>query len=271
MGGSELGPPNSTCMKTVAEFADIAVFLSAATSLRLQGALLTARNRFCNANITQPAYITIENFFNSINKGSKKFRKIIDQRMEKSADPTTLRTVTTYAMLTGTTVPNVYSIKMCLGFWNCNWLSNDFRNFLYLLRTNGLMLNNRLNAIDPTVPVTCNFCWIIDRDTEQRNSFPHFFYTCHISNRLLGQWCTNFEPQIDLDSEDFIKLYWYGIPPEGIPASELIPLISDLFNFILWKFKSLGKEYLTTRLSLRNSTLHSLPLLHKASEPGQLC
>ena len=100
-------------MKTVAEFADIAVFLSAATSLRLQGALLTARNRFRNANITQPAYITIENFFNSINKGSKKFRKIIDQRMEKSADPTTLRTVTTYAMLTGTTVPNVYSIKMC--------------------------------------------------------------------------------------------------------------------------------------------------------------
>ena len=102
-----------TCMKTVAEFADIAVFLSAATSLRLQGALLTARNRFRNANITQPAYITIENFFNSMNKGSKKFHKIIDQRMEKSADPTTLRTVTTYAMLTGTTVPNVYSIKMC--------------------------------------------------------------------------------------------------------------------------------------------------------------
>ena len=67
--------------------------------------------------------------------------------MEKSADPTTLRTVTTYAMLTGTTVPNVFSIKMCLGVWNFNWLSNDFRNFLYLLHTNGLMLNNRLNAI----------------------------------------------------------------------------------------------------------------------------
>ena len=133
------------------------------------------------------------------------------------------------------------------------------------------MLNHRLNAIDPTVPVTCNFCRIIDRDTEQRDSFPHFFYTCPITNRLLGQWCTNFVLQVNLDSEDFIKLYWYGIPPEGIPASELIPLISDLFNFILWKFKSLGKEYLTTRLSLRNSTLHSLPLLHKASEPGQLC
>ena len=190
--------------------------------------------------------------------------------MEKSADPTTLRTVTTYAMLTGTTVPNEYSIKMCLGVWNFNWLNNDFRNFLYLLRTNGLMLNNRLNAIDPTVPVTCNFCRIIDRDTEQRDSFPHFFFTCPTTNRLLGQWCTNFEPQINLDSEDFIKLYWYRIPPEGIPASELIPLISDLFKFILWKFKS-RKKIPNARLSWWNSDLHSLPLLHKASEPGQLC
>ena len=130
---------------------------------------------------------------------------------------------------------------MCLEVWNFNWLSNDFRNFLYLLRTKGLMLNNRLNAIDPTVPVTCNFCRIIDRDTEQRDSFPHFFFTCPTTNRLLSQWCTNFEPQINLNSEDFIKLYWYGIPPEGIPALELIPLISDLFKFILWKFKSRKK------------------------------
>ena len=63
-------------MKTVAEFADIEVFLSAASWLRLQGALLIARNRFRNANITQPACITIENFFYSINKGSKNSAKL---------------------------------------------------------------------------------------------------------------------------------------------------------------------------------------------------
>ena len=224
-------------MKTTAEFAESGIFLSAATWLRLQGALLTARNRYRNADITQSACTTIEAFFSSIKKGSKKFRIILDRRMENLSNPTALRSVITFARLTDTVVPNSDCLTKCIGAWRFNWLGNDFRNFLYLLRTNGLMLNNRLNAFDQTVPVTCTFCRIVDRETAQRESFSHFFLDCPITSRLLSQWCLNFEPQVAPGHADFKKLYWYGVPPDDIQPTDLIPIISDLFKYILWKYK----------------------------------
>ena len=224
-------------MKTTAEFAESGIFLSAATWLRLQGALLTARNRYRNDDITQSACTTIDAFFNSIKRGSKKFRIILDRGSENLSNPTALRTVITFARLTDTVIPTVDCLTKCIGTWRFNWLSNDFRNFLYLLRTNGLMLNNRLNAFDQTVPVTCTFCRIIDRETAQRESFSHFFLDCPITNRLLSQWCLNFKPQVAPGHADFKKLYWYGVPPDDIQQTELIPVISDLFKYILWKYK----------------------------------
>ena len=224
-------------MKTPAEFADSGIFLSPATWLRLQGALLTARNRYRNDDITQSSCVTIETFLNSIIKGSKKFRLILDRRVELLSDPSTLRSVATFARLTDTAIPDPDCLKKCIGTWRFNWLSNDFRNFLYLLRTNGLKLNNRLNAFDPEVPATCTFCRIVDRETAQRESFSHLFLDCPISRRIISQLCTNFEPQVAPDDPDFARLYWYGIPPDGIQPTDLIPVISDLIKYIIWKYK----------------------------------
>ena len=73
------------------------------------------------------------------------------------------------------------------------------RNFLYLLRNNGLTLNNRLNAFDPTISAKCSFCRIVDRDTAPRDSFFNFFYDCKITTRLLQQWCAIFEPPLQIN------------------------------------------------------------------------
>ena len=83
------------------------------------------------------------------------------------------------------------------------------RNFLYLLRTNGLLLNNRLNTIDPTVSPHCTFCRILNRQTAPRDSFLHFFYDCAITNRLLQRWCGLFEPPLQLNDFSFRNFYWY--------------------------------------------------------------
>ena len=56
---------------------------------------------------------------------------------------------------------------------------------MYLLRNNGLMLNNRLNAFDDTVSPNCTFCRIVDRDAAPRDGFLHFFFYCPVTLLLL--------------------------------------------------------------------------------------
>ena len=136
----------------------------------------------------------------------------------------------------------------CIGIWKFSWLKNDMRNFLYLLRNNGLMLNNRLNAIDNTVSPFCTFCKIIDRETNTRDCFSHFFRDCAVTRRLLTVWCTKFEPPIDGNSPDFDKLYWYGTAPAGVEENVMLnTLIVDSTKYVLWKFKN--------RRTIPNSTV----------------
>ena len=61
---------------------------------------------------------------------------------------------------------------------------------------------------------------------------------CPVTLRLLEQWCNIFEPPLDLNSESFEQLYWYGVAPDGQFETFLLSLILDCFKYVLWKFKT---------------------------------
>ena len=226
-------------VKTVAELAQDGLPLQPACWLRLQAALHLARNRLRKNDESEQATENLDTFLSRVKKGSKKFRLILDACAFRNADPTNLRTVQTFAELTNTLPPPKMALIKCIGIWKFSWLKNDMRNFLYLLRNNGLMLNNRLNAIDNTVSPFCTFCKIIDRETNTRDSFSHFFRDCAVTRRLLTVWCTKFEPPIDGNSPEFDQLYWYGTAPAGVEDNVMLnTLIVDSTKYVLWKFKN---------------------------------
>ena len=100
------------------------------------------------------------------------------------------------------------------------------------------MLNNRLNAFDPTISPICTFCKILDRDTRHRDGHAHFFMECAITSRLLNVWGSKFEPQVSLINPGFFSLYWYGIPPAGGGEQILLNLLTaESFRYVLWKYK----------------------------------
>ena len=115
------------------------------------------------------------------------------------------------------------------------------RNFLYLFRNNGLPLNNRINAFDPTVSPTCTFCRIIDRETETRDSFLHFFQDCPVTSRLLEHWCNVFEPPLRFNDPSFRNFYWYGYMEDEPDGSMSLAFVVDTFKYVLWKFKKRKK------------------------------
>ena len=114
-----------------------------------------------------------------------------------------------------------------------SWICDDMQQFLYLLRNDGLMLNNRLNAIDDTVSPYCTFCKIIDRDTVTRDGFLHFFRSCPVTVRLLEGRSALFELTQHTYSPSFQALYWYGVCPEKIANSGYTLLVVDCFKYCL--------------------------------------
>ena len=171
-----------------------------------------------------------------IRRGSRPFRKILCDSTLTNHNPANLRTVLYYAELAQAELPALTQLKSCLGLWNQSYLTNDFRNFLFLLRNNSLPLNNRLHAMDPDTPPTCNFCRIIDRDTAYRENFYHLFYRCPVTCRLLRQWANCLEPVPDIDTPEFCNFYWYGNTDNDNDPPILV-LVPDLFKYCLWKFK----------------------------------
>ena len=192
------------------ELQESGIRLSAATWLRLQSALTFARNRLRKNYDTDNLCENIENLTQKIKKGSKNLDPFSTTRAGWMQILQTLELyVTTFSNLINAPIPSTAALKKCLGLWNSVWLHNDMRNFLYLLRTNGLLLNNRLNTIDPTVSPHWTVCRIVDRQTAPRDSFLHFFYDCAITNRLLQRWCGLFEPPLQLNDFSFRNFYWY--------------------------------------------------------------
>ena len=111
------------------------------------------------------------------------------------------------------------------------------REFLFKQRNNQLSLNNRLNAFDINVDPRCNFCRILNNNTRTRDSFSHLFFNCPVTRVLLQQFANIFEPNLDIGSENFKKLYWYG-GADGVEGSGQYTLfIMDCFRFIIWNFK----------------------------------
>ena len=219
-------------VKSTIEFQEDGIQLPAATWLRLQSALLCAGNRLRKNDDTNNLCENVSTFIQKIQRGSKKFRTVLELSTKLSADPLNLRTVTNFSNLTNTLVPNLPALKKCLGLWNSVWLQNDMRNFLYLLRSNGLLLNNHLNAFDPTVSPNCSFCRIIDRNAAPRDGFLHLFYECPITNRLLQQWCGLFEPQLQINDPSFRNFYRYGISKADEYGSAPQILVADTFIVI---------------------------------------
>ena len=181
-------------MKTPGEFAADGLPLSPVVWMRLQAAILQSRNRLRKFDDSDNLSVSIGNFCRKIKKGSKLFRTIFYDSDFSRPSVENLRTVAYFSELISTPLPSNQSLKKALGNWMVSSIPNDMRNFLFLLRNNTLPLNNRIHAFDNQISPMCTFCRIADRDTVNRDSFSHFFFSCPFTNNILLQWSRALEP-----------------------------------------------------------------------------
>jgi hypothetical protein len=176
---------DGTNFKTVAQFQKLGINLTNVIWMRLQAAMLFAKKEY-RTNENAKSSQSVTEFLTGFKKGSKKFRNAITKQKINQSNVTELRTDNTFSELTDSLVPDSETIKFYLGLWNCSFLPNDFREFIFKERNNCLRLNNRLANFRQNISYKCCFCRIINADTCTRESFSHLFLDCPVTRVALN-------------------------------------------------------------------------------------
>jgi Reverse transcriptase (RNA-dependent DNA polymerase) len=135
-----------------------------------------AKTRFGGDNYQKSQ--TIESFFASWKRGSKKIRhfltpvyEYIPHNMVKFAENTE-------------TVINFDTSKYLNSLWSRQYLSNETRVFIFKLHNNTLPVNTILSHFVREVGRNCSFCDLVQNPIEESESILHFFYDCEISENI---------------------------------------------------------------------------------------
>ncbi len=146
--------------KTLGEFHTMNLPHTVSTWVCLRSAILLARKKMAKC---ESVPVTLDRFLRGIKKGSKKFREVIDRSIYQSRLVLDITTVNGFARIVKTVIPDEIVIKNFVSGWNCSFLDNDFREFIFkcrnnLLRTGGIDFHIFSLIIATAVSSVSEFC-----------------------------------------------------------------------------------------------------------------
>jgi len=159
----------------------------------------------------------------------------VQDLLQRETNVNELRIVTTFATLTDTAVPDPEITAFFLNLWNCSFLPNDMREFLFKERNNCLPLANRIGNYIENVNERCSFCRILNPETNQREDYNHLFLDCPVTRSTLNGFLRLSRSHIQGNHPELKKAYWNGVLNGQFDKN--VALIFALFRFCTWKFK----------------------------------
>jgi hypothetical protein len=88
----------------------------------------------------------------------------------------------------------------------------------------------------PEIDARCTFCRILDNNTGQRDGFLHVFFQCVTTKRLLISTLEKVNFNMDVNSVEFKKLYWFGLR-ENKKNRQVWLLFFNVVRYSVYKFK----------------------------------
>jgi hypothetical protein len=226
---------NNGVFKQLNEFHQESIMINRNIWMRLRAALTYAKNKYHEENPKVANPMTVESFLSSFKKGSKKFRTILEQQSINNVEISSLNSVVSFSSITGTNIPSNEDLACILGSWNLSFMQNHLREFIYQCRNNLLKVGARVAHFQPQFDSRCFFCRSLLNDTLVKETFDHIFFTCPVTTRMLMSILTKLEAKIDIQSDNFLQAYWYGIVEDKVNQS--LQIFYDTFRHSVWKFK----------------------------------
>ncbi len=222
--------------KSMIEFRDMGLPVTQALWLRLRSALLLAREKcnlkMLNSDVVVPPAKPISEFLNSIKKGSKKFRNVIDKSVYDDIVVTDLTIVKTFCEINSVITPPKVIVEHFLASWNCSFLENNLREFIFKCRNNLLKTNDRLSHILGNIDQNCFLCNCLADGGSHRETFNHFFRTCPVVTNLIAQINANLRITFPVNNFNFDQAFWFGNVCGTLDKNTL--LFFDILRYHLW-------------------------------------
>ncbi len=202
--------------------------------MRLKSAVLHAKKKYSKKTSIKKEK-TVATFLNSFKKGSKKFRSCFDANKTAESNILELRTVQTFSALVDTPMEDTDPVSFAIGMWNCSFLPNDYREFLFKERNNCLGLNSRVAHFQENTTDQCSFCRILNQDTNNRETFPHLFLDCPVIRTALNGFLRLSGSNIQGNDPNLKFCYWFGM--YNNEHNKSLALVFSTFRFCIWKFR----------------------------------
>jgi hypothetical protein len=220
------------------DFANQGLCLTAAVWMQLRAALLLAKKRF--AETTRPEATartgqSINTFLQRFRKGSKPFRNVINRSIYQYDSVTSLPVLTSFCHIVDIPIPSEIIAKNFVSGWNCSFLDNNFRDFIFKCHNNLLKTGDRLSHILTNYNDSCFLCRNLVSSTEWRETFRHIFWDCPVTSNILKRFNAHFKIIPTDNTTKFNKLYWFGDRNDQLDKCAL--LLYDIFRYQLWCMK----------------------------------
>jgi hypothetical protein len=224
---------NGPVFKTLDEFRAMNLPFNINTWMSLRSAIILAKK---NIPATDTPPLSLHTFLQRIKRGSKAFRNVIDRSVYQHNKLTDLTVVNSFAEITQTNRPDIPFLKNFISGWNCNFLGNNLREFIFKCRNNCLRTGDRLSHLLPSFNDECFLCKGIDKDKSNRETFLHLFRRCAVTSSLLLRFNKFFKLSWNSENFFFEDLYWYGVDGNKLDRQAL--LLYDIFRFQIWNMKN---------------------------------
>jgi hypothetical protein len=180
---SDLTMNNNIMTKVMVE-ANLGLEITPETYLKLKTAYNIAFKKYRKEGEKADS---IDTFFRSFKKGSKKFRKVLSAEKGKYRKPgcCEIRPVKKFLELIDCQRPNEVRLKSLFFSWDKYFLPSRLKTFKFKYYNNVLGLNARVAHFNITVSAECTFCNIAGPYPAPAESLSHIFYNCPVTTNLL--------------------------------------------------------------------------------------
>jgi hypothetical protein len=260
--------------------------------------------RFVRKN-KYPSYDRVENvnmFLKRFKKGSKNFRKILNNRKNEKIKCAQNSKVKTFFRLIDLPVPEEKSINTLNSEWAINSYPVKLREFIFKFRSNALGLNTRVSHFNRNVNRGCTFCSIEGPPNVRGNAqlhvlpagrqdldpgrnlvqappllqapvpalvpvpdetFIHLFFDCPHTSKVMNNFIQTFLPDLNLhEAKKFFFFMGLNTNTDKID-NVFISTLAVSIMFYIWECKLQKK--LPTCEGLRNEIFYSVENIRRAS------
>ena len=137
------------------------------------------------------------------------------------------------------------TLNKWLGIWDCGFLPNKLREFIFKSNSNILGTNARIAHFVAKADKCCTFCKLKNVAPCPEENFDHLFFYCPTTDGFLKTFEREFMPDFNFMDEDTRRKFWFlCILPRNEDFNIFISIAIWCFRCIIWDKKNFKKTAL---------------------------